>query len=250
MKACAPSASCSRMPTICSTRSPNLWPSVSLTDLKLSRSTNSSAKRVGRCAAAASAADKPGGQMPAVGQFGQRIMMREVMQRAGAILDMLLEHRLMGAQAAFGGADLGRHGIEGIGELGDFGRSRRCGRVTARSPAARRRVATVSRRTGTEMRSASTSDTSTHHHLDGNAGRDQGMLRVVRRLRGTLRRGRQRIARRRLQQRLRIADQLRAVAQELMAIALIAGIEAVDFVAQAHRILEVLANDLHPGHAR
>ena len=59
-----------------------------------------------------------------------------------------LKLRLVRAQLRLGVLDAVRHGIEGLGELGDSRRSCRAVRA-ARSPAARRRVAAVRRRTGT-----------------------------------------------------------------------------------------------------
>ena len=56
-------------------------------------------------------------------------MVREVMQLAGALGDVALELRLVGAQLRLGMLDAVGHGVEGFGQLVDLAPSRRAGRA-------------------------------------------------------------------------------------------------------------------------
>ena len=63
------------------------------------------------------------GEAAAVGQLRQRIVVRKVMELAGALGDALLELGLVGAQLRFRVRDAIGHGVEGFGELVDLGRA-------------------------------------------------------------------------------------------------------------------------------
>ena len=113
----------------CSTRSPKLWPSVSLIDLKLSRSTNSSATRWSLAAARVSAAASRVRELAAVGQLGERVVMRQMVQLLRALGDVPLELGLVGAQLRLGARDLVGHGVEGFRQAHRFRPIRRAARA-------------------------------------------------------------------------------------------------------------------------
>ena len=148
----------SRSAMCCSTRSPKLWPRVSLIDLKLSRSTNSSARRCSlpaRVSAPVRCADS-------VRRLGSWV--------SGSWCARWCSWRVRSATWRSSSAWWARSSASAcsmrsamvLKESASSAISREPprGARALRSPAARRRVAAVRRRTGTLMLSVSSSETS------------------------------------------------------------------------------------------
>ena len=76
-----------------------------------------------QAAARAGARQRPGEsrrELAAIGQLGERVVVGEVMQLAGALGHVALKFRLVRAQLRLGMLYAVRHGIEGFGQFGDF----------------------------------------------------------------------------------------------------------------------------------
>ena len=233
----------------CSTRSPKLWPSVSLIDLKLSRSTNRSATPLFARRRARESRGQPRRELAAVRQLRQWIMVREMVQLLGALGHMPFELSLMSAQLRFGPCDLICHGVEGFGQFIDLGRAAaRC----ARAAIAGRKLAR-GRGQPPHRNSDAQGQEQRHEQQHADHGDAGGRQRVLGELRGgrRARRGAQEAAARRfLQMAARGSRQRRACLDEAPARGDVHGVELGDGAAQPHALAEVLAHKLEPCAAR